>query len=387
MAAHLCASGHDVHMVTAPPYYPYWQVQPGYKAWGYKREVWRGMEINRCPLWVPRKPSGLKRLLHLFSFALSSFPVLLGQLRWKPDLVLCIAPAFFCAPFVWLTARLSGAKSWLHIQDFELEAATNLGMLQADHLLTRWAARGESWLLARFDRVSTISNRMVLSLKNKGVPSDRSYYFPNWVDANEIFPLLDSQRTLRDVFDLPEDKIIVLYSGNMGNKHGLEIVVEAARELQSNTQILFVLCGEGAARKDLERAANNLPNVKFISLQPVEKLNQLLNAPNIHILPQKTDAADLVMPSKMLGMLASGKPVIATANPETEIGTVISQIGVLVPPGNQPALCEAILELAQSPQMRACLGQKGRAFVCENWSTEHILADFELHLRELVPTF
>ncbi len=110
LAAYLQERGHNVRMVTAPPYYPSWQVQPGYKAWQYTREAWRGVEIYRCPLWVPRSPSGLKRLLHLFSFALSSIPILLGQLRWKPDLILCIAPAFFCAPFALLTARLSGAK-------------------------------------------------------------------------------------------------------------------------------------------------------------------------------------------------------------------------------------------------------------------------------------
>ena len=105
LAIYLDKNGHTVHMVTAPPYYPYWQVQLGYKAWKYKKEFWQGMEIIRCPLWVPGVPSGIKRLFHLFSFALSSFLILLGQLRWKPDLVVCIAPAFFCAPFALFIAR------------------------------------------------------------------------------------------------------------------------------------------------------------------------------------------------------------------------------------------------------------------------------------------
>lgn len=383
MAAYL-GSSHQVRVVTTAPYYPYWKMQPGYQWWKYSHENWSGIDVYRCPLWVPHRLSSLKRLLHLFSFALSSFPVLLGQVFWKPDLVLCIAPAFFSAPFAWLTARLSGSKVWVHIQDFELEAATNLGMLPSAHFLIRWAAHIESWLLAHFDRVSTISNRMILSLKNKGVHSNRTYLFPNWVDTNRIFPLPDSRKTLRQVFDLPADKVIVLYAGNMGNKQGLEIVVDVAREIQTNNEIFFVFCGEGTARKDLETRATRLPNVKFMPLQPPEKLNQLLNTADIHILPQRTDAADLVMPSKLLGMLASGKPVIGTANPETEIGTVVGQNGVLIPPGDQHALCRAILELAAWPQMRSCLGQKGRTFVSENWSREHILTAFERHLRELV---
>jgi colanic acid biosynthesis glycosyl transferase WcaI len=383
MAAYL-SSSHQVRVVTTAPYYPYWQVQEGFTWWQYKREIWCGMRVYRCPLWVPCQPSGLKRLLHLFSFALSSFPVLLRQMFWKPDLVLCVAPALFSAPSAWFTARLSGSKAWLHIQDFELDAALNLSMLPSDHFLTRWAAHIESWLLARFDQVSTISNRMIQSLKNKGVPSKRTYLFPNWVDTNQIFPLPDSRKTLRQIFDLPEDKVIVLYSGNMGNKQGLEMVVDVAREIQTHDEIFFVFCGEGSARKDLETRATELPNVQFLSLQPAEKLNQLLNTADIHILPQRNDAADLVMPSKLLGMLASGKPVIATANPETEIGTVVGRNGVLVPPGDQQALYQAILELAQSLQRRSCLGQKGRAFVCQNWTREHILTVFELHLRELV---
>jgi colanic acid biosynthesis glycosyl transferase WcaI len=383
MAAYL-SNSHQVRVVTTAPYYPYWKTQPGYKWWKYIHENWSGIDVYRCPLWVPHKLSALKRLLYLFSFALSSFPILLGQVFWKPDLVLCIAPAFFSAPFAWLTARLSGAMSWLHVQDFELDAAVNLGMLPADHFLIRWAAYIETWLLACFDRVSTISNRMILSLKNKGVHSNRTYLFPNWVDTNQIFPLPDSRKALRRIFDLPEDKVIVLYSGNMGNKQGLEILVDVACEIQTNEEILFVFCGEGTARKELETRAAELPNVKFMSLQPTGKLNQLLNTADIHILPQRTDAADLVMPSKLLGMLASGIPVIATANPQTEIGTVVGQNGVLVPPGDQQALCQAILELAESHQRRACLGQKGRALVSENWTREHVLTDFEQHLREVV---
>ncbi len=93
------------------------------------------------------------------------------------------------------------------------------------------------------------------------------------------------------------------------------------------------------------------------------------------------------MPSKLLGMLASGRAVIASANPDTELGSVVCQTGVLIPPGNRSALCEAVIHLAKSPQRRTRLGQKGRALVCKKWDKKQILADFELHLQELVLTF
>lgn len=384
MAAYLSREGHQVRVITTPPYYPYWKVQADYRWWGYRHETRKGMNIYRCPLWVPRKPTGAKRLVHLLSFALSSFPVVLGQIFWRPNLVICIAPAFFSAPFAWIMARLSNAKVWLHIQDFELDAAANLGLLPAGHFLTRSAARIESWLLRRFDKVSTISDRMLSRLRQKGVSPERACLFPNWVDSYSIFPLTEPRASLRRMFDLPEDKIIVLYSGSMGNKQGLEIVPDVARELQTRADVFFVFCGEGPAREGLENAVKGLLNIRFLPLQPPEKLNRLLNTADIHILPQKAGAADLVMPSRLLGMLASGKATIATANPDTEIGCVVGQVGIIVPPGERAALCNAIITLADSPQMRSRLGEKGRAFVIKSWTAERLLGIFQSQIQSLV---
>jgi colanic acid biosynthesis glycosyl transferase WcaI len=221
-------------------------------------------------------------------------------------------------------------------------------------------------------------------LTEKGVAQERAVLFPNWVDGKEIFPLECLQRSVREAFRIPEDRTVILYSGNMGRKHGLETVIAAARELQSHQHLQFVLCGEGAARADLEMAGRDLPNIQFLPLQPPEKLNQLLNSADIHILPQMADAADLVMPSKLLGMLASGKPIIATANQGTEIGNVVCETGILVPPGDSRALCAGILGLAASPQTRMQFGEKGRALVCEKWGMENTLAEFELRLHELI---
>ena len=237
-----------------------------------------------------------------------------------------------------------------------------------------------------FDRVSTISARMQARLVAKGLPPERTRLFPNWVDINDDLPASRMEaESARKELGLPTDKVVVLYAGNMGVKQGLEILVEAAWGLRKNSAIHFVLCGEGSARAYLERAARELRNVQFLPLQPPEKLNTLLNAADIHILPQRADAADLVMPSKLLGMLASGKVMLSRWRARTrKSGKWWSQVGVLVPPGDQPALCEAILELGIASQERTRLGMKGRAFVCKHWSTERVLGTFERHLRELI---
>ncbi|MCJ7623867.1 MAG: glycosyltransferase WbuB, partial [Anaerolineaceae bacterium] len=383
LATYLCQQGYPVHVITAPPYYPHWRVAEGYRAGCYTKEKWEKIEIFRCPLWVPRRPTGLTRLLHLASFALSSLPMLTTQLHWKPDLILCVAPTLMTAPGTLLLARLCKAKSWLHLQDFELDAALGLGLLPVGRSLVRLAEWLERLLLNQFDRISTISKRMKVRLLEKGLPECKCTLLPNWVDTDQIYPLKGAN-PLRAALKLPKSALVALYAGNLGRKQGLETVIETARLLQNQTNLIFILCGDGAAREELEHTAEGLNNLRFLPVQPVEKLNQLLNLADIHLLPQKTDAADLVMPSKLSGMLASGRAVIATSLADTEIGEVISQTGVLVPPEDAAALAGAILKLIKSPVVRTRLGKKARTYALAQWSATKILKKFGQHLNNLV---
>src|SRR2546425_2536625 len=204
LAAWLAARGHEVRVVTAPPYYPAWRVAEGYAAWRYRREVLVGMRVWRCPLWVPATPSGLTRVLHLASFALSSLPIICWQgLTWRPEVVWVVEPAFFCVPAAWLAARLGGANTWLHVQDFEIDAAFDLGLLPTGWM-RRVVAALERGLMRRFERVSTISERMVERLAVKGVDKSRCVLFPNWVDIDDIRPL-ESPSPLRAELHIAPD--------------------------------------------------------------------------------------------------------------------------------------------------------------------------------------
>jgi colanic acid biosynthesis glycosyl transferase WcaI len=385
LAVYLADQGHQVRVVTSPPYYPQWRIAAGYSGWSYRKEQWQGMEVYRCPLWVPRKPSGIKRILYLGSFALFSLPVILAQVRWKPALLINIAPAIASTPFSWLAARLAGSKAWLHIQDFELDTAANLKMLPGLGLTTRLSQNIEASCLKGFDRVSTISQRMLERLWQKGVPADKSFLLPNWVDIRTIYPLAKPS-SLRADWGIPPDRILVLYAGNMGQKQGLETLLDAARQLSDEEEVYFILCGEGAARVELEQQAAGLSNVCFMPLQPEERLNDLLNAADIHVLPQRAHTADLVMPSKLGGMLASGRPVVATARPGTELAEVVSQVGLVVPPEDPGALADAIGCLVDHPAIRSELAVKGRQFVETYWTKEHVLASFLNEINLLTKT-
>lgn len=388
MAAFLAARGHEVHMITAPPYYPHWRILAGYSGAAYRKERWQGVTVYRCPLWVPARRggsgriSGFQRVLHLSSFAASSLPVALAQVRWRPERVIVLAPSLFNAPPAALVARLAGGKSWLHIQDFELDAAQRLQMLPGLGLIFRLAMKAETVLYRHFDVVSTISNRMIALLKEKGVAPERTILFPNWVDLRQIFPMR-GYNVLRDELGIPAGSQVILYAGSMGQKQGLEVLVEAARRLGGETSLLFLLCGEGPARPHLESLASGLSNICFLPLQSPERLNELLNLAAVHVLPQSAGAADLVMPSKLGGMLASGRPVIVTSLPGTELANVMEPLGQVIPPERADLLAEAILSLADQPEVRAEFGLRGRAYAEQTWEKETVLERFMQTLQTL----
>jgi colanic acid biosynthesis glycosyl transferase WcaI len=382
MAWWLAEHGHEVRVVCAPPYYPAWEVDKKYRWPLFRREQWRGVDVWRTPLWVPKSPSGATRLLHLFSFAITSFPVMLWQIGWRPHVVLTVAPAFMCAPAGLLTAWLSRAKRWLHLQDFEVDVAFSMGLLKG-RFLQRMVLRMERSLLRRFDTVSTISGRMVERLLSKGVTMDKTRYLPNWVDLARIRPLKNG--SYRSQLGIPADVIVVLFSGTLGGKQGLMVIPETARLLESRRDILFVVCGDGVMKPQLESAAADLPNVRFMPLQPSGRVSDLLGMADIHLLPQSPDAADLVLPSKLSGMLASGRPVIATCRAGTEISEIVAKCGLVVAPENSTELAFAIVKLADDPEARSQLGRRARTFAEENFERDAVLGTmFATGANELV---
>jgi colanic acid biosynthesis glycosyl transferase WcaI len=360
MAAYLAAMGHEVRVVAAPPYYPDWRIGSQWRN-GYSRSRWRGVDVWRAPLWVPTKPNGSKRVLHLLSFSLAAIPLLLRQLTWRPDVVMVVAPALACAPRAWLTARLTGARAWMHVQDFEVDAAFQLGLLKSRGLRKRLINGVEHWLLRRFDRVSTISWRMLERTHEKGVPRERLVFFPNWVGDEATEPAPCSGH-YRQELGIAPDAVVALFSGTLGGKQGLELLPEVAQRLAHRPDIVFMICGDGVMKPALEAACAGLPNVRLLPLQPAAKLKELLDTADLHMLPQHPGAADLVMPSKLTGMLASGRPVVTTSERGTELARVVSRCGRVVEPGDAQAFAAAVVELADDAALRRQLGHEARLF-------------------------
>ncbi|MGH7192012.1 MAG: WcaI family glycosyltransferase, partial [Candidatus Saccharimonadales bacterium] len=232
------------------------------------------------------------------------------------------------------------------------------------------------FLMRKFDRVSAISPRMAERLLTKGVESPRRVVFPNWVDTARIYPL-STPSPLREELGISERTVVALYSGSMGSKHGLKLLVDASRQLSSRPDVRFVFCGDGPHRETFVRLARECGNVTVLPLQPSERLNELLNLADIHLLPQMASAADLVMPSKLTGMMASGRAIIATADGGTQISDVLAGRGMVTPPGDVDAFASALIRLSEDPDLRCRMGEEARRYAVAHMDREKILSAFE----------
>ena len=392
MAGHMAARGWAVQVVTAQPHYPDWRVFAGWRWPPWRRRTCAaGVRIVHCPLYVPRTPTGVRRIVHDLTFNLSALlPALIRAWLWRPDVVMLVAPALVGAPVALWAARLAGAASWLHIQDWEVEAAFATGLIDPARALGRAALAFEARTLRRFDRVSSISAPMLARARHKGVAPGRTALLRNWADLDTIAPTDPAARAalaaratrLRAQMGIATPWV-ALYSGTLTNKQGLEILPQVARALAHRTDLTLAVCGAGPMRDHLARCAADTPRLRLFGLQPRARLAETLAMADVHLLPQIAGAADLVLPSKLANMLASGRPVVATAHPHTALGRAVAGAGVLVAPGDAPAMAGALEALIDDPARRARLGRAAEARARDQWDPARILSSLETQLADL----
>ncbi|MFY0256283.1 WcaI family glycosyltransferase [Chitinophaga sp. 30R24] len=384
MCAWLAARGHKVQVITALPYYPEWRIHPAYKGKKWYKENIDGVWVYRCPLYVPAAIDTKKRILHEFSFLASAFPLWCKTFFQKKfDIVFCIAPPFHLGFLPLLYARLKRSIMISHIQDLQIDAAKDLGMIRNQSFLNLLLG-GEKFILQR-TIVSTISLGMQQKIIRKDIPPARMMMLPNWVDEKVVKPL-DKAASLRTAFNLSVTDKVILYAGNLGEKQGLESIVEVAREFSHRPEVQFVICGAGGGKGKLMKlvAQSGLDNIRFFPLQPQEKLPALLATADIHLVLQKKSASDLVMPSKLTGILSAGGCPIVTASPGTTLYEVVKehQVGIIVEPESVSALKKGIEEALGADLEK--YRKNARQYAVEYLSKEKIMARLETDLLRLV---
>jgi colanic acid biosynthesis glycosyl transferase WcaI len=385
LGAYLASRGHQVTVLTAAPYYPQWRVREDYRPQRWRREWRDGVEVLRAPQYVPGRVSGLGRLLQECSFGASClywWSTCLLQRPW--DAMVAVCPPMTSGLVPGLLARRLAVPLLIHVQDLQLDAARELGILRQPLLLA-----GLTWLELHLFRqaraVTTISRSMAARLAAKGVPPARLQVLPNWADLDKVRPG-PRLNALRRELGLTSETV-VLYAGNLGEKQGLEVILEAAALTRGKPSIRYLVAGEGAARDRIKLRAQDLglDNLTFLPLQSNSRLPLLLAAADLHLVVQRQKAADLVMPSKLTNIMAAGRPFIATAGEGTELARVTteSRAGLVVPPEDGRALAQAVLGLAGDPGARKKMGVLARRYAEAFWDRERILRQWEELLRGL----
>jgi colanic acid biosynthesis glycosyl transferase WcaI len=270
----------------------------------------------------------------------------------------------------------------LHIADLQPDAAVDLGMLPRGRFI-KVLYRLEAAAYRNAILVSTLTEAMRRRIIAKGVPPEKVVLFSDWVDP-QLFSVAAPQTTRRITPDAP---LIVAHFGNMGVKQGLDVIIEAAKLSRDDPGIVYFLVGDGAARPALEAKARqlNLPNLRFLPLQPHDRFLELLAQSDVCLITQQRTVSDIVFPSKVITLLAAARPVIASVGAESEVARVIAEsgAGMTVVPEDPCALADAVMRIRADPDLSARMGQAGRTYAAHRWERETVLKATEKRLASI----
>ncbi len=353
-------NGFDCTVISTYPYYPYWKVQDPYTRkylWYSKEELLtakgNAVTVYRCPHYVPKKPTGIRRIALDFSFSLSVFFQILKLIGSKKfDIIITVVPPLPLGLLSVLYKKMRKARFLYHIQDLQIEAARDLQLIKSESAI-RALFRIERFIIKNADSVSSISKGMISKIQEKSDDKD-IVFFPNWADLSFFYPMTNKCE-LKKEFGFSGDDTIILYSGSIGEKQGLESILTAAKEY-IGSDVKFLICGSGPYKEKLHQMADEmeLSNVIFFPLQPLEKFNRFLNMADVHLVIQKANASDLVMPSKLTTILAVGGLAVITANHDSSLHHLVSEygMGILAEAETDEALAKAISVAIQNDNTR-----------------------------------
>jgi len=374
LAFHLAASGMDVHVITSG------QLYDSPRASLAKEEAVNGVHIHRMPTTRYGRSSLLGRAIDYTSYY---------GLMWHRARSLAnpgdILVAKTDPPLTSILAmrvalqRKACLVNWL--QDIYPEIAGELGVPLMRGMFGRALCRLRDHSLQRAAANVVVGQRMAERLQSLRVASDRVYVIPNWSDDEALCPVRLQENSLRSEWGL-EQKFVVGYSGNLGRAHEIDTVLSAAALLRDHPRIVFLFIGGGHQFDRLRRLANERglgQLFRFIAYQPQELLKLSLSVPDVHLISLRPELEGLIVPSKFYGIAAVGKPLISITARDGEIAQLVRQYecGLVVEPGNGPALAEALVSLCKDPMGVTEMGKRARSMLDGHFTRRHAFARWE----------
>ncbi len=384
IVAELAERGHELHVVTALPWYRNHRIEPGWAGRPLRTETVAWGSITRVhPFPGADKANLLRRALGFAGFSLLATVAAVRAGGWlrRADAVLAMSPPLTLGATGWLAGRLRRAPLVFNVQDIFPDAAVRTGAIT-----NRWViglARAlERWTYHRAAAVTVLSDDLAANVRAKMAARrrDRVHVIPNFVDTDAVRPQ-DRTTAYRREHGIG-DEPVVLYAGNVGFSQSLELLLGAAARMRDVT---FVINGEGAARRRLEEAAAELANVRFVDYQPAERLGEVLATGDVHVVLLRAGLGDVSVPSKTYSSLAAGRPVVAAIDPDTEIPRLLvaSGGGTAVAPDDELALAAELARLVRQPDERRAMGDRGRAWVIAEASPAAVADRYDRLLRSV----
>jgi colanic acid biosynthesis glycosyl transferase WcaI len=288
----------------------------------------------------------------------------------KPDLVLTMTDPPIVGALGVVVARAKRARLLVISQDVFPEIATELGRL-TNPVLVRLLARLVRFYLRRADAIVAIGERMRDRLHAKGAPPERVAVIANWVDTDEITPQPRENAWSRS--KLLHERFVVMHSGNVGHAQNLDSLVHAAAELHELEDLTVAVIGSGARHAEIRDLVIRLEagNVLFLEYQPREALSESLSAAQLHYVGLGKGLSGYVVPSRVYGILAAGRPMLVAADADSETATLVEEVGcgVVVPPDRPDLIAEAIRQARAGSLDLEEMGRRGREYVVANADT------------------
>ncbi|MCZ6671518.1 MAG: glycosyltransferase [Verrucomicrobia bacterium] len=376
---------HEVEMISTFSYYPLWKKNPSEEKLLCRTDIINQVTVHRGWHYVPAKATAIKRMIHELTFIGSS--VLRALFSKAPDVYVVVSPPLLSGLAIGFVAKLKGRPVLFHIQDLQPDAAVWLDMLTQG-----WLIKTLYWIEALtyqwMNAVSGITPAMVNVLREKNLPSEKINLLPNWIPISKHSPL-PTRRTeealaVRRTLGVADETFLAVYSGNLGSKQGLDILLDTALELKQRSvpakDITLMICGDGAEKARLtEKAAElGLDNLIFTPLLPYDDYKKILTSIDISLVTQVLGSGKAFFPSKVLSILAAGCPILAVCDYESPLLDSLeeAQAGVTAHPDDAAEIVDQLQRIGADRSVLELYSKNGFNWV-KRFSPETVLANFE----------
>ncbi len=370
----LAERGHRLHIVTSLPWYRLHDVEPEWSGWPWRTEATDWGSITRLHPFPTDKTNIPARAAGFLGFTGGSTVAAIAS-RSRADAAMVMSPPLPLGLAGWVASTVRRIPWVFNIQDVFPDVAVELGAITNPRVIAA-ASWLERFLYRRADAVTVLSEDLRDNVAAKIARHDpsRVRVIPNFVDTERIAPA-DRMTTYREQYGLG-DRTVVMYAGNVGMSQSLDLVVEAARRFGDRDDVCFVINGGGSSLEELRAASGGLDNLRFVEMQPRERLPEVLASGDLHVIPLRTGLARSSVPSKLYSILAAGRPVVASVDPGTEVARTVgaASAGLAVDPDDADAFCAALGELLDDEARRKEMGLAGRSYV-EGWASPAAVAE------------